>query len=57
MKKTKIEKVFLLKVYDENGVLCSNVMPFRTEKGARAAAADLVPADRSFEVIAAELSD
>ena len=53
----KIESVYLLKVYDEKGVLIDNVMPFRTESGARAAAADLVPAGRHFEIVAAELSD
>ena len=53
----KIEMVYLLKVYDENGQLISNVMPFRSEKGAREAAAEWVPAGRRFEVVAAEVSD
>ena len=57
MKENKKEMVYLLKVYDENGVLCSNVMPFRSEKGAKAAASEWVPAGRSFEIIAAEISD
>lgn len=57
MKENKKEMVYLLKVYDENGVLCSNVMPFRSEKGAKAAAAEWVPAGRDFEIVAAELSD
>ena len=57
MKKSKKDVVFLLKVYDENGRLLPNVLPFRTESGARSAAAEWVPAGRSFEIIAAEISD
>lgn len=53
----KIETVYLLKVYDENGQLISNVMPFRSEKGAREAAAEWVPDGRRFEIVVAELSD
>lgn len=53
----KIETVYLLKVFDENGQLVSNVMPFRTEAGARAAAAEWVPDGRRFEIVVAELSD
>lgn len=53
----KIETVYLLKVYDENGQLISNVMPFRSEAGARAAAAEWVPSGRTWEVVAAELND
>lgn len=32
-------------------------MPFRSEAGAQAAAAEWVPAGRDFEIVAAELSD
>ena len=52
-----VEKVYLLKVYDDAGHLISNVMPFRTEAGAQAAAADWVPAGRRYEIVAAELSN
>ena len=55
--KEKIEKVYLLKVYDETGRLIPNVMPFRSEKGAQAAAADWVPAGRRYEIVVAEVSD
>lgn len=57
MKENKKEMVYLLKVYDESGTLIQNVMPFRSEKGAREAAAEWVPAGRDFEIVAAELSD
>ena len=57
MNNTKIERVYLLKVYDENGVLCSNVMPFRTEVGAKTAAAEWVPAGRTWEVVSCEISE
>lgn len=57
MKKSKKDVVFLLKVYDENGRLLPNVLPFRTESGARAAAAEWLPVGRRFEVVAAEVSD
>lgn len=57
MKKSKKDVVFLLKVYDENGRLLPNVLPFRTEAGAQSAAAEWVPAGRRFEVVAAEVSD
>lgn len=57
MKENKKEMVYLLKVYDENGVLCSNVMPFRSEKGAKAAAAEWVPAGRTWEVVSCEISE
>lgn len=53
----EIERVYLLKVYNEMGVLIDNVMPFRSEAGAQAAAADLVPAGRRYEIVAAEVSD
>lgn len=57
MEENKKDVVFLLKVYDEKGVLIDNVMPFRSEAGAKAAAAEWVPAGRDFEIVAAELSD
>ena len=57
MEENKKDVVFLLKVYDEKGVLIDNVMPFRSESGARAAAVEWVPAGRRFEVVAAEVSD
>ena len=57
MKENKKEMVYLLKVYDESGTLIQNVMPFRSEKGAKAVASEWVPAGRSFEIVAVELSD
>ena len=57
MEENKKDVVFLLKVYDENGQLIPNVMPFRSETGAQAAAADLVPEGRRFEIVEAALSD
>lgn len=55
--KEKIESVYLLKVYDENGHLIPNVMPFRSEAGAQAAAAEWVPAGRRFEIVSCEISE
>lgn len=53
----KDSSVYLLKVYDERGCLLPNVMPFRSEAGAKAAAAEWVPAGRTWEVVVAEVSD
>lgn len=53
----KVETVYLLKVFDEDGCLVPNVLVFRSEAGARAAAVEWVPAGRRFEVVAAEVSD
>ncbi len=57
MNNTKIERVYLLKVYDENGRLLPNVLPFRTESGAQSAAAEWVPAGRRFEIVSCEISE
>ena len=57
MEENKKDVVFLLKVYDEEDRLIPNVMPFRTVRGAQAAAADWVPAGRRYEIVAAEVSD
>ena len=48
MEENKKDVVFLLKVYDEAGHLIPNVMPFRSESGARSAAAEWVPAGRDY---------
>ena len=57
MEENKKDVVFLLKVYDEKGVLIDNVMPFRTESGARSAAVEWVPAGRRFEIVSCEISE
>lgn len=52
-----VDVVYLLKVYDDAGCLLPSVLPFASEAGAYAAAAELVPQGCAYEVVAAELGD
>ena len=52
-----LNHVCLLKVYDKDGQLLPNVMPFRTEQGAEVAAADLVPEGCRYEIVNCEISE